>query len=96
MLKHYKNCRRKKERFCVSNKRDPEKAFVGVYIDKKAKALVKKILAEKGSNLTEFFYAKILELLETKEDEIIAKLKEADGRTSEGKIKRAKRRKKNQ
>lgn len=76
----------------MANKRDPDKAFVGVYIDKNAKALVQKILAEKGSNLTEFFYAKILELLEKKEDEIIEKLKEADGRTAKGRAKRAKRR----
>lgn len=74
----------------MANKRDPNKAFVGVYIDKKAKALVQKILAEKGSNLTEFFYSKILELIETREDEILKKLKESDGRTAKGRAKRAK------
>ena len=79
-----------KNKKVMANKRDPNKAFVGVYIDRKAKALVQKILAEKGSNLTEFFYSKILELIETKEDEILEKLKESDGRTAKGRAKRAK------
>ena len=82
-----------KNKKIMPNKRDPDKAFIGVYIDKTAKILVMKILKERGSNLTEFFYKKILELLESREDEIIKKLHENDGRTKEGKAKRARRNK---
>lgn len=50
--------------------------------------MVMEILREKGSNLSEFFYAKILELLGTKADEIIDKIHANDGRTKAGKLKR--------
>jgi hypothetical protein len=72
----------------MPNKRDPNKAMVGVYIDREAKEMVMEILREKGSNLSEFFYAKILELLETKADAILEKIHENDGRTKAGKLKR--------
>lgn len=72
----------------MPNKRDPNKAMVGVYIDRDAKKMVMEILREKGSNLSEFFYAKILELLETKADAILEKIHENDGRTKAGKLKR--------
>lgn len=72
----------------MPSKRDPNKAMVGVYIDRKAKKMVMEILREKGSNLSEFFYAKILELLETKADAILEKIHENDGRTKAGKLKR--------
>ena len=71
----------------MPNKRDPNKVMVGVYIDRESKKMVMEILKEKGSNLTEFFYAKILELLETKADAILDKIHENDGRTKAGKIK---------
>lgn len=74
----------------MPNKRDPNKAYIGVFIDRDAKQLVMQILKDRGTNLTEFFYAKILELLESREDEIIKKLQEADGRTTKGRIKRNK------
>ena len=89
MFKHFKFgvVKIKKD---MANKRDPNKAYIGVFIDKNAKELVMKILNEQGSNLTEFFYAKILELLESREDEIIKKLKESDGRRTNGRTKRNK------
>jgi hypothetical protein len=72
----------------MPNKRDPNKVMVGVYIDRESKEMVMEILREKGSNLSEFFYAKILELLETKADAILEKIHENDGRTKAGKLKR--------
>lgn len=74
----------------MPNQRNPNKTFVGVYIDKKAKLLAQKILRERDSNLTEFVYAKILELIESREDKIIERLKESDGRTAIGRKKKAK------
>ena len=71
----------------MPNKRNPNKTLVGVYVDKQAKLLAQKILREKDSNLTEFVYAKILELIESREDKIIEKLKESDGRTVMGRKK---------
>lgn len=71
----------------MPNKRDPNKVMVGVYIDREMKKLAMEILREKGSNLSEFFYAKILELLETKADAILEKIHENDGRTKAGKLK---------
>lgn len=72
----------------MPNKRDPNKVMIGVYIDREVKAYLMEILKEKGSNLTEFFYAKILELLKTKADAILEKIHENDGRTRAGKLKR--------
>ena len=69
----------------MPNKRDPNKVMVGVYIDREAKEMVMEILREKGSNLSEFFCVKILELLGTKADEIIDKIHANDGRTRAGK-----------
>jgi hypothetical protein len=72
----------------MPNKRDPNKVMVGVYIDRESKEMVMELLREKGSNLSEFFYVKILELLETKADAILEKIHENDGRTKAGKRKR--------
>lgn len=72
----------------MPNKRDPNKAYIGVFIDKNDKKRLQTMLAEDGMTLTEFFYYSILNYIEEKQDEIKRKLKEADGRTVEGKIKR--------
>ena len=78
----------------MSNQRDKDKVFVGFYIHKDHKKAVQALLKSVGSNLTEYFYTQVLKLIESKEDEIIKKLKEADGRTTQSRIKRAKKTKK--
>ena len=69
----------------MPNKRDPNKAFVGFFINKNEKKQAMDILQANGSNLSEFFCVKILELLGTKADEIIDKIHANDGRTRAGK-----------
>ena len=71
----------------MPNKRDPNKAFMGIYVDRKTKEYFKKVLADNGTTITEFFYAKMLEIIERKTDDIIQKLQEADGRTVKGRAK---------
>lgn len=72
----------------MPNKRDPNKTYIGIFIDKDIKERLQKILKKQGSTITEYFYIKTLELLENEKNEIIEKLREFDGRTSKGKAKR--------
>lgn len=71
-----------------NDRRDPNKVLVSCYIDKKLRDMMKDALAKIGISFTDFVCIKIFELLNESADEIIQKLKEQDGRTTQGKAKR--------
>ena len=73
----------------MPNKRSPNKVYIGIFIDKDIKGRLQEILKKQGSTITEYFYIKALELLENDKNEIIEKLREFDGRTTQGKAKRS-------
>ena len=72
----------------MPNKRDPNKVLVSCYVDKELRDMAKVALRKNGITFTDFVCIKILELLNESADDVIAKLKEQDGRTIEGKAKR--------
>ena len=72
----------------MPNKRDPNKVLVSCYIDKELRDMAKTALSKNGITFTDFVCIKILELLNESADEVIKKLKEHDGRTTQGKAKR--------
>lgn len=69
----------------MPNKRDPNKERISFYIDRRVKEVAQYILELNGSTLTEYLNVKIYELLEKREDEILKRLAEFDGRTKKGK-----------
>lgn len=70
------------------DRRDPNKVLVSCYIDEELRDMMKAALAKIGISFTDFVCIKIFELLNESADEIIQKLKEQDGRTTQGKAKR--------
>lgn len=72
----------------MPNKRDPNKVLVSCYIDKELRDMAKAALRKNGISFTDFVCVKILELLNESVDEILQKLKQQDGRTTQGKAKR--------
>jgi len=70
------------------DRRDPNKVLVSCYIDKELRDMMKLALSKIGISFTDFVCIKIFELLNESADEIIQKLKEQDGRTTQGKAKR--------
>lgn len=78
----------------MPNRRDPNKVMIGVYVDREVRDLMKEILEEKGVNITDFFYAQILKLLNKEENELIKAIKRRDGRTKEAKAAKGKKSKK--
>jgi antitoxin component of RelBE/YafQ-DinJ toxin-antitoxin module len=72
----------------MADRRDPNKVLVSCYIDKELRDMTKEALSKIGITFTDFVCIKILELLNESADEIIQKLKEQDGRTTQGKAKR--------
>lgn len=69
----------------MANQRDPNKVMIGIYIDREVRDEVKSILESQGVTLTDFIYAKFLQLLKKEENELIKEIKKRDGRTKEAK-----------
>lgn len=69
----------------MPNKRDPNKQRISFYVDRRVKEAAQEILEMSGSTLTDYLNVKIYELLTKREDEILKRLAEFDGRTKKGK-----------